>query len=155
MTWKSRAVTLLSILPVLLFGNLTRSVADGPKTPRVDVFGVSLPAGASARMGTVRFRCVRDIYALAFSPDNKTLAGGGWGNVICLWDVATGKEIRRFTGHQGWIWSVAFSPDGKTLASGSADHTIRFWETATGKQLRQLNEPQQPGGVPQPAPFGP
>src|SRR6266568_2171156 len=126
MTWIFRLRILLLTLSALIFGTGTESVADGPQTPRVDVFGDPLPAGASARMGTVRFRCVRDIYALAFSPDNKTLAGAGWGNVICLWDVATGKEIRRFTGHQGWVWSVAFSTDGKTLASGSADGTIRL-----------------------------
>src|SRR5205823_11300763 len=62
--------------------------------------------------------------------------------------MATGKEIRRFTGHQGWIWSVAFTPDGTKLASGSADQTIRLWETATGKQLRQFGAPG-PLGPPQ------
>src|SRR5439155_24052846 len=119
-------------------------VVDGLNVRRVDLYGDPLPTGALARMGTLRFRGIRDIYGLTFSPDNKTLAGAGWGNVICLWDIVTGKEIQRFTGHQGWIWSIAFSPDGKNLASGSADQTIRLWEAATGKQLRQFGAPGPP-----------
>src|SRR5262245_5591827 len=61
--------------------------ANSPNANRLDLHGDPLPTGALVRMGTLRFRAVRDIYGLAFSPDNKTLAGAGWGNVICLWDV--------------------------------------------------------------------
>src|SRR5216684_431281 len=162
--FSSHRASAVLIAAAIILGSLSEnSAGQAPKSgaasqSRVDVYGDSLPTGASARMGTVRYRCIRDIYALAFSPDNKMLAGSGWGNVICLWDVVTGKEIRRFSGHQGWIWSVAFSPDGKTLASGSADHTIRFWETATGKEIRRLNDlppprvgPVNPGFPQQPA----
>ncbi len=157
--FSSHRASAVLIAAAIILGSLSENCAGQARKsgtasqPRMDVYGDSLPAGASARMGTVRYRCIRDIYALAFSPDNKMLAGGGWGNAICLWDVVTGKEIRRFSGHQGWIWSLAFSPDGKTLASGSADHTIRLWETATGKEIRRLNDPQQPGGRPVPPGF--
>jgi WD40 repeat protein len=54
-----------------------------------------------------------------------------------LWDAATGKEVRRFTGHRGAVGSVAFSADGRRAVSGGADDSVRLWDVATGKQLRR------------------
>ena len=42
-----------------------------------------------------------------------------------LWDLATGMELRTFTGHT--VISVAISPDGRTALSGSSDHTLKLW----------------------------
>jgi RNA polymerase sigma factor (sigma-70 family) len=86
-----------------------------------------------------------DIRSFAFSPDGKTLAGSEGGlfgrgdedrPLITLYELATGRPIRRFQGHRGTIHTVAFTPDGKTLASAASDKTIRLWEVATGKQRR-------------------
>src|SRR5262249_47570382 len=56
-----------------------------------------LPPGAIARIGTVRLQHGAAVSRLTFSPDGKTLASiGGYSSVVHLWDVATGKEIRRF-----------------------------------------------------------
>lgn len=105
--------------------------------------GDALPPGAIARLGEVRYRNVGRAFSIAFSPDGKSLAAGAWDGSLRLWDVATGKEIRRFTGHHGWVRAVAFSPDGKLLASGGKDKIIHLWETATGRELRQLKGSQQ------------
>jgi len=71
------------------------------------------------------------VYSVAFSPDSKTLASGGFDRTVQLWDVATGRQIGNpLTGHTNWVFSVAFSPDGKTLASGSLDGTVRLWDVA-------------------------
>lgn len=78
------------------------------------------------------------VFALAFSPDGKTLASGSTESTIQLWDVASGKKTVALQGHANRIYTVAFSPDGKTLASGSADSTIRLWELATGKTTATL-----------------
>src|SRR6266550_3617217 len=80
------------------------------------------------------------VVAVAYAPDGKTVASAGDDNTIRLWDVATRKEIRSFTGHQdGFSFaSLAFAPDGKTLASGSKDKTIRLWDVATGKEIRSF-----------------
>ena len=56
--------------------------------------------------------------SMSLSPDGKTVAFAQFGNVVRLWDVATGKE--RFPerlGHEILIRALEFSPDGKTLAS--------------------------------------
>jgi WD40 repeat protein len=77
------------------------------------------------------------ILSVAFSPDGKTLAMGGF-NKITLWDVKTGRNVAMF----GGIWqvnSVAFSPDGKTLAAGDGDKTIKLWDMANAKPPATLS----------------
>ncbi|NIM17623.1 MAG: hypothetical protein GTO45_37130, partial [Candidatus Aminicenantes bacterium] len=72
------------------------------------------------------FHAVR-VLSVAFSPDGNTLASGSDDSIIRLWEVDSGKEIGKFTGHSSFVTSVVFSPDGKVLASGSSDTTIRVW----------------------------
>ncbi len=104
--------------------------------PRTDSFGDPLPTGAVARMGTVRLR--HATLALAYTPDGKMVATGGGDNLIRLWNVADGKEIRQFKGHTTGIRGLAFTIDGKRLFSCSPDGTVREWDTVEGKELRSL-----------------
>src|SRR5581483_8379988 len=59
------------------------------------------------------------VKALAFSADGKRALSGGADFSVRLWDLETGKEIKRFDGHEADVTSVAFSPDGKFALSGS------------------------------------
>ena len=56
--------------------------------------------------------------------------------MLKLWDLASGKELRTFTGHVHGVSSVAISPDGRTALSGSVDRTLKLWDLSTGKELR-------------------
>jgi WD40 repeat protein len=73
------------------------------------------------------------VLAVAFSPDSRTLASGADG--VRLWDVATGKQVRRFLDHGGTN-GLAFSPDGKTLVSVGRSNIV--WDVETGQQLHRL-----------------
>src|SRR5262245_32230740 len=95
---------------------LARPIAAGePSRLKTDQHGDPLPPGAIARLGTLRFRPPA-LFEVAWSPDGKTLASSGYRRPIRLWDVATGKEIRRFD-MKGTATVLAWSPDGKMLAS--------------------------------------
>ena len=67
------------------------------------------------------------IYAVAFSPDGKTLVTSGFDENMRLWDVQTRECQLILRMHKSWVRAVAFSPDGKSLASGGNDHTIGLW----------------------------
>jgi WD40 repeat protein/CubicO group peptidase (beta-lactamase class C family) len=82
------------------------------------------------------------VTAVAFSPDGRralsaggslhTEDGPGWSpagfdNCLRLWDVATGRELCRFEGHEDALTSAAFTPDGYHALSGSCDATVRLW----------------------------
>jgi len=79
----------------------------------------------------------REVTAVAFSPDGKTVASGSWDNTVRLWDAATGEERQKLEGHDREVSAVAFSPDGKTVASGSYDKTVRLWDAATGEERQK------------------
>jgi WD40 repeat protein len=115
----------------------TPAELGGQDPPLTDRYGDPLPKGAIFRLGTVRF-CQPFPWCLAFSPDGRILASGGYDNRIRFWDPDTGKELRRLEGHTGSVNGIAFSADGKWLASGGQDKVLCLWEVASGKERRRF-----------------
>ena len=71
-----------------------------------------------------------NVTALAFSPNNQTVASASEDATLHLWNTRTGEHRTHFIEHTHPIVALAFSPDGNTLASGSF-REIRLWDLTT------------------------
>jgi len=99
------------------------------------------------------FDAVGGSSSLAFSFDGKMLASGDArkdGQIlenrpVRLWDVATGREIRRLPGHLFGVDALAFSRDNRKLISGGVGVPLRICDITNGKEL--LSFPEHGGYV--------
>src|SRR5262245_16905458 len=90
---------------------------------------------------------------MAVAPDGKQFVtaggdGGGLGG-LQIWDVASGKVVRRFA-QESTAWTtawygLAYSPDGKLIAASSPSTTtamkVRVWDANTGDLRQTLSAP--------------
>ena len=121
---------------------LASSAAAAAGEARIDAWGDPLPSGVVARLGTGRL-CQPDVWYIAFSPDDKTLAALNRYGGLRLSDVRTGKELWRFegpgyAGYRPGDSSVAFSPDRKLVAVACQDMTVRVFDAATGQERHKF-----------------
>jgi len=76
----------------------------------------------------------QDVAALSalFSPDGSKIATHDSDETVRIWDVQSGRELRKLEGETG-----DFLSDGKKFATLSGDN-IPIWEVSTGKKLATI-----------------
>src|SRR3990172_6419545 len=78
------------------------------------------------------------VRSVCFSPDGRLAATGSTDKTAILWDVCSGRIVRRLEGHSEGVRSVCFSPDGRQLLTGSADKRAILWDVSSGRIIRRL-----------------
>ena len=84
------------------------------------------------------------VFAVAFSPDGKTVLTGCMDDTARMWNATTGQQIGAPLTHRGSVMAVAFSPDGKMVLTGSLDQTARLWDRTTGRPIGGAMQHQGP-----------
>jgi len=70
---------------------------------------------------------------IEFSPDSSQIVTTTENGPIILWDLATGREVKRFIGHVD-PRRLAFTSAGRQIISAS-NQTIKLWDIETGNQV--------------------
>ncbi|KAK3091435.1 hypothetical protein FSP39_019863 [Pinctada imbricata] len=52
---------------------------------------------------------------------------------VVLFDVATGKSLRKYRGHAGVVNCIKFNEESTVILSGSTDNTVRIWDCKSRK----------------------
>jgi WD40 repeat protein/tRNA A-37 threonylcarbamoyl transferase component Bud32 len=73
--------------------------------------------------------------SVALSPHGRMLAVGGFGRVVHLWDVRTGKLVHELDQGGNGAFTLEFSPDGRTLAVSGFEPVASLWDVGTGTRI--------------------
>jgi WD40 repeat protein len=110
---------------------------------RRGIVGDPLPAGAVARIGSLRLRHSDPVTALAVSPDGKWIASHcQWEEYVAVWESASGKLRGRLP--IAGVGKMAFAADGSMLAvvlptgAFTAEVLIECWDIATAKKAHRF-----------------
>jgi WD40 repeat protein len=93
-----------------------------------------------------RFQHDNGVASVAFSPDGQRALSGA--NLdLRLWDVESGREIRRFHGDKAYnvVNSLAWSPDGRYALLGAGQYLntqrLSLWDVEAWREIRVYEQP--------------
>ena len=119
-------VSVVGFLPKL------NAVFSGDYGGRVRIWSLSTP------QGPVTYTCGDRIFAIAPSPDNRSLVIGGDNGKVHIVDPRTGIRRSLLEGHRSHVVSILYSPDGTLLVTGDQGLKIQAWRADTLEALRSF-----------------
>ncbi len=80
------------------------------------------------------------VWAGLFIPDKRLLLTVGEDGHFQSWDVARGRQVKRWSGHGGHrVNALDCSANGGLVASAGDDGMVSLWDPASGKHLRRID----------------
>ena len=129
--------------PMVISPNGRYLATTGTRSDAVELY--DLKTGKLRILTTVGVKQFYDYrmtcYAMAFSPDSKTLAHGGAElgsySAINTWNTATGSHLKTFA-PLSVGQNVLYTRDGKTIVAAGRDNRVHFWNAATGQAIKTI-----------------
>ena len=70
---------------------------------------------------------------------SQLVASSGWGGILVLQDVISGRNIRLASNSLGSEQALGIFPNGKTVISSSSEGKFQLWDTATGRLTKSFS----------------
>jgi hypothetical protein len=77
------------------------------------------------------------VVSMALTRDGRYLATGTNGGTATVWEVETGRQLRRME-HDGPVVAIAFVPDERTVVSGSLRDSTKVWDATSGRRIAEI-----------------
>jgi WD40 repeat protein len=139
-------VAAVSFVPAVLTHESRAAEPAESASPKLDLYGDPIPAGAAMRLGTIRFRGGDWHGHIAFRDDGSTLIST-LQNKICFWETRNGKLLREIELPDQNVNALDVSPDGKiaALAANRLDsqrkdvfYSVTVLELESGKERAKI-----------------
>ena len=131
-------------------------VAIAPAPTQAGKLPLQEPLPADARKPDLILRVghTQSVQALAFSPDGKWLASGGYDKSIIVWNLSSGREEFHLGGlpvplaaathflNKQAISALVFNLDGTRLVSVEVSGAVKVWNLQTHKILFTIHPPR-------------
>jgi WD40 repeat protein len=111
-------------------------VARQKRTPSSTIrflrrFSVRYLGGLAKRVKVVAMSPSRGLFAAVDREDH----------VAHIYDLTTGSEVRRLSGHTDSMLAIVFSPDRKLVATASRDAMLCVWDCTVGHEVCSTRHP--------------
>jgi len=80
------------------------------------------------------------VRSVSWSPDGEKFVSGSSDSTATIWEVKSGKPLRKLLGHRNRVLSVAWSPDSRWIFTGGEDNIIFVWDAGTGIIVDSLKD---------------